>query len=62
MILDTIRGPIEASRLAVHSERTTTPAGTLVSTSYLLDGEVVKIDQSLEVSEAALAALGDASL
>lgn len=62
MILDTARGPIDDSLLAVMVEQSTTPAGTLVSKSYFLDGELVKLDQNLEVSEAALAALGDASL
>lgn len=62
MILDTARGPIDASLLNVVTEASTTPAGRLVSTSYFLDGELVKLDQNLEVSEAALSALGDATL
>ena len=62
MILDTLRGPIEASRLQLKVEESTTAAGTLVSKSYFLDGELVKLDQDLEISEAALSGLGDASL
>lgn len=62
MILDTSRGPMDASLLAVREERSTTPAGTLLSKSYFFEGELVKLDQNLEISEAALAALGDASL
>ena len=62
MILDTIRGPIEASRLQLKVEESITPAGTLVSKSYFLAGELVKLDQTLEVSEAALSALGNATL
>ena len=61
-MLDTARGPMDASLLAVREERSTTPAGTLVSKSYFFEGELVKLDQNLEISEAALAAVGNSSL
>jgi hypothetical protein len=58
MLIETSRGPIDDSLLELRIEHSTTAAGPLRSTIYLFKGEVVKIDQQLDVSEAALAAAG----
>ncbi len=60
MKLETSIGWIEASALAVEKERSETPAGTLVTTKFYFGDrpDPVKIDQHLEVSEAALEAAG----
>jgi hypothetical protein len=58
MKIDTAIGLIDDSKLAVESERSETAAGLLQTTRYLYGGQVVKIDQRLDVSEAALSAAG----
>jgi hypothetical protein len=50
-MIDTAVGLIDASRLQLTQETTDTPAGKLMTSTYRLDGQVVKIDQDLQVSE-----------
>lgn len=62
MILETSRGPIDAARLSKAVEETELPVGKLVSTSFFLDGELVKVDQHLQLTEEALVASGISTL
>lgn len=60
--LDTAVGPVETSRLAKDVTVQEVPAGKLTTTSFYLEGKLVKRDQHLEVSEEAVAKLrGDGS-
>lgn len=51
MILNTKVGPVEASRLAVVTKTQDVASGVLVSKEYYLEGELVKCDQTLDVSQ-----------
>ena len=62
MIVHTSKGPIDDSLLSVCIEEATTAAGMLTSKKCFYLGELVKVDQHLYVSEAAMAGLADASL
>lgn len=56
MKLETSVGWVEASELSVEETRSETAAGPLKTKKYFLGEELVKIDQHLEVTEAALEA------
>lgn len=58
MMLPTSRGLIDDSELAVVTEESTTPTGQLITTKFFFRDELVKIDQTLKISEAALDAAG----
>lgn len=65
MMIDTAVGPVEAARLAKDVTEQEVPAGKLTTTSYYLEGRLVKRDQQLDVSEEAMKPLrmdGSASL
>lgn len=62
MKLETSIGPIEAADLVVKTTTQEIPAGNLTTTSYFHDGQLVKQDQHVDISEAALAAAGMADL
>lgn len=51
MMLDTKVGQVEASRLAVVTRTQEIAAGTLTSKEYYLEGELVKCDQTVDVSQ-----------
>jgi hypothetical protein len=55
--LDTAVGLVETSRLAKDVTVQEVPAGKLTTTSFYLEGTLVKRDQHLEVSEATTALL-----
>jgi hypothetical protein len=57
-MLDTAIGPIDDSQLAKFTETTTTPAGVLVTTKWFHGEQLVKMDQDMQISEAALTASG----
>ena len=62
-LIETAVGLVEASRLVMNETEQELPVGKLKTTSYLLDGVVVKTDQHLELKEdAMLAASGNASM
>lgn len=56
--LDTAIGPIPAADLEVRRTEQDVEVGRLTSTAYYYEGQLVKLDQNLEVSEAALRAAG----
>ncbi len=56
--LQTWLGPIEASALRVQITRSVVPAGDLRTTSYFFCDTLVRVDQHLDVSQAALEAAG----
>lgn len=58
MKLETSVGWVEASELSVEETRTETAAGPLTTKKFFLGEQLVKIDQHLDVSEAALEAAG----
>jgi hypothetical protein len=62
MILDTTRGPVLAALLEKRETTREIPAGQLTTVEYLLDGEVVKCDQTVKVSEAAMEGFGSAQI
>lgn len=51
MMLDTKVGLVEASRLAVVTKTQEIAAGVLTSKEYWLEGELVKCDQTVDVSQ-----------
>ncbi len=55
ILIETSRGLVEASRLEVREESRDVATGRLSTKSYLLNGEVVKIDQHLDIAEGVLA-------
>lgn len=61
-LLETSRGLVDASLLSVQVLDTEIETGTLRTTKYFLGDELVKVDQQLEVSQAALEAAGLSSL
>jgi len=60
--LQTAVGPVEAAALSVSTTTADVPGGRLTTTSYFLDGALVKTDQHLDISEAALKASGVSEL
>lgn len=58
MILDTIIGPMDASVLEKVVTTTEIPTGTQTTIEYRYRGELVKCDQHISISEAALLAQG----
>lgn len=59
MLIDTAVGLVHAANLEKRVETCDTEAGVLTTTTHLLlTGEVVKIDQHLDITQAALEAAG----
>jgi hypothetical protein len=51
MMVDTLLGPIPAHELVLSQTRQEIPCGELLTTTYTLNGRVVKQDQHVTVSE-----------
>ncbi len=54
-LIETSVGLVEASRLEVREETSDIATGRLCTTTYLLNEQVVKIDQHLDILECPLA-------